>query len=98
MNLWLYSVAHTIVDLIQARTSRKQSILQPEIGSKNWKVSLFVNALREVSNLTTNTFWTILKAVIFVVISESSRFKNDPNLKHLKNWVINNGLYTDTAV
>ena len=26
-----------------------------------------------------------------------SRFRNDPSLKHLKNWVISNGLYADAT-
>jgi hypothetical protein len=38
-----------------------------------------------------------LKAVVFLLKLESSRFRNDPSLKHLKNWVVSNGLYTETA-
>lgn len=57
----------------------------------------FVNALKVAFALITNSFWTIFKAVTLLSKIESSRFKNDPYLKHLKNWVINNGYYVDSA-
>lgn len=56
-----------------------------------------MNVHQEVCVLTINTFWTIFKVVKFFNKLETSRFKNDPYLKHLKSWVINNGYYVDSG-